>query len=39
MLMVKLLPMPEDRLFQLIVAPHIELERLADPIAANDKIR
>src|ERR1700730_4042447 len=39
MLMVKLLPMPEDRLLELIVTPHIELERLADAIAANDKIR
>ncbi len=39
MLMVKLLPMTEDRLFELIVAPHIELERLADPVAADDKIR
>ncbi len=38
-LMVELLPMPEDRLFELIVAPHIELERLADAIAANDNIR
>jgi hypothetical protein len=39
MLMVKLLPMPEDRLLELIVTPHIELERLADTIAANDEIR
>jgi len=39
MLMVELLPMPEDCLFELIVAPHIELERLADPVAADDEIR
>ena len=39
MLMVELSPMPEDRLFELIVAPHIELERLADPVAADDKFR
>ncbi len=39
MLMVELLPMPEDRLFELIIAPHIELERLADAIAADDKFR
>ena len=39
MLMVKLLPVPEDRLFELIVAPHIELERLADPVAADDNLR
>ena len=37
--MVELLPMPEDRLFELVIAPHIELERLADAIAANDNIR
>jgi hypothetical protein len=31
--------MPEDRLIELIVVPHIELERLADAVAANDKLR
>ena len=39
MLMVELLPMPEDRLLELIIAPHIELERLANAIAADDEIR
>jgi hypothetical protein len=39
MLMVELLPMPEDRLLELIIAPHIELERLADAITADDKVR
>src|SRR5579875_288593 len=38
-LMIELFPMPEDRLLELIVAAHIELERLADAITANDKIR
>jgi len=39
MLMIELLPMPEDRLLELIIAPHIELERLANAIAADDEIR
>jgi len=29
----------EDRLLELIIAPHIELERLANAIAADDEIR
>ena len=39
MLLVEGLPAPEQRLLQLVVAVHEELERLADPLAADDGLR